>query len=389
MKAQRTVKVKLPLTPEQILILLATMEEANKVFALAVSLCLQYRTTNYFALYKRYYQKAKELCPNLPVAYIQGITKQACAAVKSFNSRNPKKKWEYKGRRSAFSLPLDKNLITRRGDLITISSIAKRIRFFSAIPQWFLDKYKVDSDKIQSGHILYRKGSFYLCAAYNIDLPPLRTQGKTVGVDRGLYNLVATSDGMILPSSHLARKRRFQHLRRTLQQQGTRSAKRKLKILSGREKRFMRDVNHIVSKMLASDPDVKIYVLEKLTNIRKRRKGKKLNRWLGNWSFHQLQSFLAYKCAEKGISLTFVSPKYTSQICNKCGKVDKNSRQKGRFVCSCGHKDHADINAAKNIRDKHASTRIEDRAPFNRPNASVKSDGCNASVRTDSSVLVG
>ncbi|MDR1866954.1 MAG: transposase [Treponema sp.] len=34
---------------------------------------------------------------------------------------------------------------------------------------------------------------------------------------------------------------------------------------------------------------------------------------------------------------------------------DKSSRNKSRYICThCGHTDHTDVHAAKNIRDKYA-----------------------------------
>jgi transposase len=46
-----------------------------------------------------------------------------------------------------------------------------------------------------------------------------------------------------------------------------------------------------------------------------------------------------------------VNSAYTSQTCHRCGNVDGSSREsQARFVCcSCGHREHADINAARNI----------------------------------------
>jgi hypothetical protein len=47
-----------------------------------------------------------------------------------------------------------------------------------------------------------------------------------------------------------------------------------------------------------------------------------------------------------------VPPRNTSRTCHACGHVDEKSRKtRDRFVCTdCGHEDHADLNAAKNIR---------------------------------------
>ncbi|MCO5994497.1 RNA-guided endonuclease InsQ/TnpB family protein [Actinoallomurus rhizosphaericola] len=48
-----------------------------------------------------------------------------------------------------------------------------------------------------------------------------------------------------------------------------------------------------------------------------------------------------------------VNPAYTSQICHACGHCVAESREsQAVFRCrACGHVDHADVNAAKNIRD--------------------------------------
>ncbi|MDR1867696.1 MAG: transposase [Treponema sp.] len=55
------------------------------------------------------------------------------------------------------------------------------------------------------------------------------------------------------------------------------------------------------------------------------------------------------------IHVVNVDPHYTSQQCNRCGTIDKESRNKSRYICKhCGHTDYADVHAAKNIRDTYA-----------------------------------
>lgn len=155
--------------------------------------------------------------------------------------------------------------------------------------------------------------------------------------------------------------------------------------MSGKEKRFSRDVNHCISKQLANIPSARIYSLEDLTGIRNQRRGtrgwrknqspanslKKVNKWISSWPFYQLEEFLAYKAEAKGKIVGFVDARYTSQKCSRCKQRHSTNRNKSRFHCkTCGFKAHTDINSACNIRDDYIlSTTIMsvEQASVNRP----------------------
>jgi putative transposase len=113
------------------------------------------------------------------------------------------------------------------------------------------------------------------------------------------------SDGTIFNSKKIrAFKRRCLYNRRQIAAKVTPSSKRKLKKLSGKEKRFSTDQNHCLSKTIAN-LDYGVFVIEKLTNISKstKTKSKKANNWLSRWSFSQLEFFLEYKAAALGKSV--------------------------------------------------------------------------------------
>lgn len=61
--------------------------------------------------------------------------------------------------------------------------------------------------------------------------------------------------------------------------------------------------------------------------------------------------FLEDKASRRGVLVQYVNAAYTSQTCVECGHVAAENRpDRHIFKCvSCGHEDHADINAAKNI----------------------------------------
>jgi IS605 OrfB family transposase len=151
--------------------------------------------------------------------------------------------------------------------------------------------------------------------------------GDVLGIDRGINNIAVTSANQFFNSKAVNNVRgKYAYLRRQLQSKGTRSAKRKLIELSGRERRFKADVNHCIAKEIVNSP-YGAFVLEDLKGIRERTRSKKRgakwsrnkNRKLGSWSFLQLEQFIEYKAEELGKRVLLVDPSFTSRRCSRCG----------------------------------------------------------------------
>lgn len=180
---------------------------------------------------------------------------------------------------------------------------------------------------------------------------------RVLGIDCGIKRLAVASTGKIWSSEKLlAARDRFARVRASLQSKGTKGAKRALKRLSGRESRYVRWMNHNVSKEIVALARRKlcgIIAVEDLTHIRRRAKrwNKHANRMIHSWPFGELQRFVEYKAALRGIDTVHVAPAGTSKTCHRCGQEGK--RDKAKFVCTnertCGKLFDADINAAKNI----------------------------------------
>ncbi len=215
-------------------------------------------------------------------------------------------------------------------------------------------KARIDRIKGQADLIL-RKGTFYL--ATTIDAPeesPFDPVG-TLGVDLGLKFLAYDSDGESYSGKKVEHTRtKNAKLKTDLQKCGSRSAKRHLKRLSGKEARFHKDVNHVISKKLvtkAFDTQRRI-ALENLKGIRKGVTVRKAQRSrLSSWGFYQLRSFIEYKAELKGVPIIAVPPRGTSHICPVCGMNKKANRpNRGLFKCvECGFAGPADKIAAINI----------------------------------------
>ena len=171
-----------------------------------------------------------------------------------------------------------------------------------------------------------------------------------IGMDRGIKNIVVGSNKQFFKSLHLKEiKGKYQYKKKVLQSKGTKSALRKLKRIAGKERRFVSDTNHCLSKEIANS-DFKVFVLEDLKKINNSKKGKKFNKKLGNWSFKQFETYLQYNLEYLGKLLIKVNPKHTSQMCSKCSYIEKANRNGSIFKCKkCGYELHSDLNASKNI----------------------------------------
>lgn len=68
---------------------------------------------------------------------------------------------------------------------------------------------------------------------------------------------------------------------------------------------------------------------------------------------NNLKNVLERLCKKENFNFAKVNPAYTSQACSVCGNIDKKSRNHRMFLCTnCHHSDDADINAAKNIKNR-------------------------------------
>ncbi len=206
-----------------------------------------------------------------------------------------------------------------------------------------------------SADLVWRKGTYYLHITQSADRPQVAETDAAIGIDLGIVNLATDSEGQTFTGAKVHEVRQRYHQRRQeLQRLGTRSAKRRLKKLSGREKRFQKDINHKISKTLVRKAVVsrKALALEDLTGIRERTTVRRENRYeRHSWAFYQLRMYIAYKAAWASVDVRFVDPRNTSRTCSECGHCTKANRpSQASFQCKqCGFCCNADLNAAINI----------------------------------------
>ena len=161
-----------------------------------------------------------------------------------------------------------------------------------------------------------------------------------------------TSDRKFHTAKNIRHKKAcYKRTRRSLQANGGKSAKRALARVSGRERRFVADANHCVSKQIVADAKAnnQRIVLEDLKGIRETGNAKCVH----EWSFAQLQQMIRYKAAKAGVEVVYIDPRYTSQTCSRFLHLGVRPNQSDFECRDCGYQINADLNGAKSIALRH------------------------------------
>lgn len=178
-----------------------------------------------------------------------------------------------------------------------------------------------------------RKDRIFVDLIFEKERPSFKS-GKVMGVDLGYRCLAATSDHQII---------------------GT-EIRDKIRNSGKRRKSFHHYIQTEINRLLKTLnlEQVGVVVLENLKNVKKNTRGKfsrSLNRFLSHWHYSRAINWIQRRCEELGILISFKDPRWTSQRCPLCGKIDKKNRNGLKFKCvHCSYQDHADTVGALNLR---------------------------------------
>jgi IS605 OrfB family transposase len=191
----------------------------------------------------------------------------------------------------------------------------------------------------------------YAHVSYSVDEQPEFVAQSWIGIDLNVngYGIVTSRGSKIKKYAknltHIKRKSRNE--RAKWQSLGL---KKKVKASGRKEKARTKDVLHKVSRQIVNHAATNLLGIrmEQLGKIRRKHWNKQFSGSLNSWPFYQFQQMIEYKAKLLGVPVEFVNPQFSSQTCSKCGKL--GNRQDKSFSCPhCGHREHADANAAFNI----------------------------------------
>ncbi|MGI9107793.1 MAG: RNA-guided endonuclease InsQ/TnpB family protein [Pyrinomonadaceae bacterium] len=290
-------------TPHGAQELKATMREFAKACNLIAEIGFNEKLHRRYDLHHATYNQVREQT-NLPSQHVIN----AIAKVAEQFTRERSKQHKFK---PLSSVRYDSRTLTFKRDFHEATlTVCPKGRISGEVQTSAAMREKLRTWKIGSADLIFRDGEFYLHIAVNTDAPEVSKPSGSLGVDLGVKRVAVTSDKAFHTAKHMRHKKRlFQSTRSSLQANGSRTAKRGLRRVSGRENRFVMDANHCISKSIVAHAkqNGQRIVLEDLTGIRGRAK-RLMTRHLHGWSFAQLRSFVEYKAAAAGVEVATVNP---------------------------------------------------------------------------------
>ena len=310
-------------------------------------------------------------------------------------ARFERKGWSYKPRTikepglCEFKNPSAMFLVGSRGrdasflkeGVVSLWTTAGRKKIAYALPEAFRQTFK-NAVEIDSLTVIERNGRLYGRMVVTLDAPEPKA-AHPIGVDLGETNaLVAVNpdDGTFFVSGkenkvrgkricktrkrlqrklafHKAQKKDTRSLRRLLKRLGRKNSNRTRSFCQESAKKlcdFAGADSVLVFEDLSIPQPMKGIVASKAASARpaeNKAKGKALRRRLSLWQYGMMLQHVRNRAERDGIAVALVNPAFTSQNCSRCGLRGKRKRHK--FLCPhCGFSEHADINAAMNIRDR-------------------------------------
>lgn len=262
------------------------------------------------------YDPAKAACPGLVADLVMQARVKATEALKAA--------WARHKARLPVSCPHSRaypsryhghtSLLPWQTQTVRLSTAAGRMTLPFAVPDYAARYVGCPTDTADLLH--HPDGRWWLHVVVTVAAPVMALTDVVMGLDLRLAHPAVTSDNQFLgKQAWKATEGRYVRLTRRLQSCGSKSARRHLRRLRGKQARFRRDCDHVLSQQIvarAAPGDT--LVLENLTSIRQRVRARRktaTKRRMHSWSLAQRFAFLAYKAEERGLTVARVDPRHT------------------------------------------------------------------------------
>jgi hypothetical protein len=217
-----------------------------------------------------------------------------------------------------------------------------------------------------------RADGWWLTLSYD-EVVPIQTEpsATVVGVDVGIANFLTTSDGQHYGTFHgklrarqkrdREKRRRKAKLRKCLEKKGVKKLPSTSSKSGQRLARHVRqEINRAVNQCFAEHPGAQ-FAYEQLSVATMKYKARTMNAYLYASNLAHIPKQLAWGAARRGRAARSVKSAYSSQECSVCHYPDRANRPDQQTFCClvCGHRTHADLNAAINIHHRWGDSELQ------------------------------
>jgi len=256
----------------------------------------------------------------------------------------------------------------RKDGTLSIWTVGGRKHLTYSIPDDFQTTFE-QAKEIDSLTVILRDGKLIGRVALTLEVPEpmgilpvgidLNETNALVAVDPDGNTLFVSGKAVKVKNRRTAKTRtrlQSKHATRKAHHQDTRSVRRVMKRLGRKQRNRSRTFAQQTAKQLAEwAPANAVLVFEDLHMPQPQKgkiRGRALRRRLSLWQHGLIREATTNKAQEYGLTVARVDPRYTSKNCSRCGL--RGIRKRHGFTCPhCGYSNHADVNAAYNIRNRY------------------------------------
>jgi putative transposase len=246
----------------------------------------------------------------------------------------------YRGKRTLGWIPLKGRDLQREGTAFRFSGNTFRVFHSRALPE---GKIKDGTNFAQDA-----RGNWFLNIVIEVPDAPVREIRSGVGIDLGLKDFAALSNGETIPNDRFGRAA----AEKLAKAQRARKHKRHIAKLHAKVANARADFQHKLALDLVRRFDYIAVGNVSASKLAKTKMAKSV--YDASWS--SFKDKLRYKAIAHGAVFEEVNEKFSSQTCSACGALPE-SRPKGiaglgirAWVCSdCGASHDRDVNASLNI----------------------------------------
>lgn len=268
-----------------------------------------------------------------------GTVNDVCQQYAKSRAQSGRPYLRYRGKKSLGWVPLKGRELKRHGDAFRFAG--NTFRVFQSRP--------LPDGKITDGTNFSRdrRGNWFLNICIEIDEASARVPQRGVGIDLGLKNMAALSDGSTIPAPHF-----YRDAEAALAIAQRANKPRRVKAIHAKVTNQRQDSLHKLTSRIVRDFDFIVIGNINVVGLAKTSLAKSV--YDVGWSSFRNQ--LRYKAIKHGAWFEEIDERFTTQICSTCGTLP-DSRPKGiadlgmrEWICSdCGTEHDRDLNAALNI----------------------------------------